>query len=123
MESLRKRKIHLFILIQCLNFIFSLNNVLVKLASEVWTIKGFLSYDFMLIVAGNIILLVVYAFFWQIILKYVDLSLAYLCKATVIFWGMVWSVLFFYENITWNNIVGVIIIFIGMVMVMVNQDE
>lgn len=121
MESLRKRKIHLFILIQCLNFIFSLNNVLVKLASEVWTIKGFLSYDFMLIVAGNIILLVVYAFFWQIILKYVDLSLAYLCKATVIFWGMVWSVLFFNENITWNNIVGVIIIFIGMVMV--NQDE
>ena len=62
----------------------------------------------------------VYAIIWQQIIQKTDLSVAYTNKAMTIFWSMLWSFLIFKEKITWNNILGVVIIFTGILLV--NRD-
>lgn len=59
----------------------------------------------------------IYAIIWQQIIKRVDISIAYANKATNIFWSMMLASLFFKEQISIKNIIGVIIIFIGVLVV------
>ena len=61
-----------------------------------------------------------YAIFWQQIIKKFDLSIAYANRATAIFWSMLWAMIIFGERVTVKNIIGVLIIFAGVMLV--NQD-
>ena len=54
---------------------------------------------------------------WQKLLKKVDLSIAYVNKGMLLFWSMIWSVVIFREEITILNIIGTIIIFVGIMVV------
>lgn len=56
-------------------------------------------------------------FLWQKLLKKVDLSIAYVNKGMLLFWSMIWSVVIFREEITILNIIGTIIIFVGIMVV------
>ena len=53
-----------------------------------------------------LILLIVYSVLWQISLRNLDLSVAYMGKGSVIIFGMIWAVVFFKEAITVFNIIG-----------------
>ena len=64
-----------------------------------------------------LIVLASYAFLWQKLLKKVDLSIAYVNKGMLLFWSMIWSVVIFREEITILNIIGTIIIFVGIMVV------
>lgn len=68
----------------------------------------------------EVVCLGIYAVFWQQIIKKFDLSIAYANRAFAIFWTMLWGVVLFHETITWQNVAGVIIVFIGILLV--NQD-
>ena len=68
-----------------------------------------------------VIILAGYAVVWQLILKRVELSVAYLNKGLLVFWGLLWAYIIFCEQITIMNMVGTIIIFIGTLMV--NDNE
>ncbi len=50
---------------------------------------------------------------WQLILKYFKLSWAYVFKGTTIIWGMLFAKIFFCEAITSTNLLGGLIIIIG----------
>lgn len=62
----------------------------------------------------------VYAIFWQQIIKRFDLSIAYANRAFAIFWSMIWAALLFREQITLTNLLGVVVIFAGIMLV--NKD-
>ncbi|MBQ6345547.1 MAG: EamA family transporter [Methanobrevibacter sp.] len=97
-------------------FIYSISGVASKLASN----YEFLSFGFILCYGMEILILGIYALLWQQIIKKTDLSVAYTNKATTIFWSMIWSFLIFKEEISVKNLVGVLVIFLGMLMV--NKD-
>ena len=80
----------------------------------------FLSFGFIVCYGLEILALGIYAIIWQQIIQKTDLSVAYTNKAMTIFWSMLWSFLIFKEKITWNNILGVVIIFTGILLV--NRD-
>ncbi|MDO4478897.1 MAG: transporter [Lachnospiraceae bacterium] len=61
-----------------------------------------------------------YALFWQQIIKRFDLSIAYANRAFAIFWSMLWACLIFGEGISVKNIIGVVVIFVGILLV--NSD-
>jgi drug/metabolite transporter (DMT)-like permease len=61
-----------------------------------------------------------YAIFWQQIIKRVDLSIAYANRAFAIFWSTLWAVILFKEKITPANAIGIIVIFLGILLV--NKD-
>lgn len=102
-----------FIVLQFAVILFSLSAVMGKMASE----NSFLSKNFIIFYALEIVLLGLYAIIWQQVIKKVDISLAYINKATSIFWSMIFAFLFFEELVTIKNILGVIIIFVGIMVV------
>lgn len=61
-----------------------------------------------------------YAIFWQQIIKRFDLSIAYANRAFAIFWSMLWALILFKERVTLKNIIGVVVIFLGIMLV--NKD-
>lgn len=110
-----------FIYIQIAIILYSLVSVFSKLASIELKSSGIFSIRFMLTVFIMFVILAIYALFWQNILKKVDLSLAYMNKGTVLFWTSIWSFIIFKEAISIKNILGVIIIFLGIIMISRNE--
>ena len=98
--------------------VFSLGVVCSKLAST----QEFLSFPFFLFYGLLLLSLAFYAVMWQQFLKVMPLTTAYANKSVIIIWGMIWGSVIFGEKITWNMILGALIIMIG-VYLMVCEDE
>lgn len=74
------------------------------------------SLSFLLLYALEVFVLLVYAFFWQKILKRFELSVAYANNGMYIVWTLVWATLFFGERIRLNNIIGAIVVISGIIV-------
>ena len=96
---------------------YSLTSVVSKFASK----EDFLSVKFIGLYGLMILMLAVYAFLWQKVLKSVHLTTAFANKAVVIIWGFIWGLVFFHEAITWNMIAGAAVIICGIIFV--SRDE
>ena len=112
-----KKNVGIFLIMQIMNVAFSLDMVLMKLASVSWQEEGLFACRTIMILFAAVAVLGFYAVAWQAILGKVDLSQAYLNKGTVVFWGLLWSAVIFHEQITPFNIAGSLIIFMGLLMV------
>lgn len=97
---------------------FSLGGVCSKMASG----HPFLSLPFIFWYGLVILNMGIYAIVWQQIIKHLPLTTAYANKAITIVWGILWGVIFFKELVTWNMIVGAVIVIAG-VIVVVSGDE
>lgn len=105
--------------------------ILIQLAVIVYTFSGImgkfaagydiLSMPFIFFIGMELFILGCYAIVWQQIIKRYPLSVAYVNRALAIFWSTIWAFLIFGERISLNNIIGVIVIFIGIMVV--NSDE
>lgn len=113
----KRNRITSILLLQSAVLIFSLSSVAGKFASR----YEFLSSNYILFYFLEVVLLGIYAIAWQQIIKKVDISIAYSNKATNIFWGLLLAYIIFKENISLNNIIGVIIIFVGVLLVNKND--
>lgn len=92
---------------------YSISGVCSKMAAH----QPFLSARFILFFGLLGVILVVYAVLWQQVLKRVPLTTAFSNKAVTVIWGMLWGVLFFKEQITWNMLLGAGIIIAGIITV------
>ncbi|MBQ2972180.1 MAG: transporter [Ruminococcus sp.] len=98
--------------------VYSLSSVCSKIASQ----HEFMSLKFIFWYGLVILILGLYAIFWQQIIKHLPLNTAYANKAVTIVWGILWGMLFFKEVITWNMIIGAVVVIVGVVLV-VMADE
>lgn len=112
------KKFNKYIYLHLLLFFFSFCGVFSKLASG----NEFLSFKFCLFYGISIIILGIYAILWQQILKKFTLTTAFFNKAITIIWGMVWGILFFNEVITWNMILGTIVVLVGVGLVVKDYE-
>lgn len=109
-----KKKLFITILvIQAAVMVYTLSGVMGKLASS----HPFLSFSFIAFYALEILILGIYAIVWQQIIKRVDLSVAYANRSLSLLWSLCWSVLFFHEGITWQNVIGAILVIVGVMIV------
>lgn len=99
--------------IQGIVFIYSIVSVISKIASQYLKNEGIISARLVISVIFMISALTVYAVLWQRILKTIELSTAYLNKGMQLLWAMLWSSIYFQETVTVNNIIGVLLIIIG----------
>lgn len=106
------------VMLQLVFFIYSFSGVFAKLASN----QEMFSIDFMKYYFIEILILGIHAVLWQQILKSFDLTVAYSHFGMTIIWNFIWSYLFFYEKITLSNIIGSVIIILG-IMLVVNDDQ
>jgi len=73
------------------------------------------------IYATMIFILGVYAILWQQILKKLPLNVAYANKSVTLAWGMIFGSLIFNEKITVTNVIGAIIVLIGVILMLTPQ--
>lgn len=120
MEKLEKNsgKLKYFLAMHAILLLYSFSSVCSKAASG----EAFLSFKFILFYGGIIAILGVYAIVWQQILKHIPLTTAFCNKAICIVWGIVWGLVIFGETIKWNQIVGAVIVILGVIIV-VKADE
>ena len=107
----------MILVLQLAVILYTLSGVAAKFASEF----EFLSLGFVLCYGAEIAVLGIYAIVWQQIIKRIELSVAYTNRGIALLWSMVWSALIFHEQVTWKNILGVVIIILGIWVV--NSDE
>ena len=113
-----KKNIKPLILLHILLFIYSMCGIASKTAAQ----YPMLSIKFLFYYGIVLLGLLVYALFWQQILKMLPVTLAYVNKAITIIWGMLWGTLFFNEVITWNKILGAVIIICGVYLVITSEE-
>ena len=101
-----------YISLIAINLLYACVSIFTKLASQ----QEFMSWEYVLAFFGAVMVMGVYAVLWQQILKRIELSVAYMFKGTSIVFVMLLASLLFGEQITWNNIIGAIIIVIGIVL-------
>lgn len=97
------------LIIQAAVCLYTFSGIAAKLASNF----DFLSLGFILCYGAEIAVLGIYAIIWQQIIKRVDISIAYANRAMAIFWSMLWAFLLFKEQITVQNLLGVLLISVG----------
>jgi len=104
--------------IQAIICFFSVINLLSKYAA------GFklLSWQFILMYALILLCFMVYAFFWQKLLKRFSLFKVYSNRSLLVVYALIWGVVLFRETVTLFNIIGIVIIIAG-IMVVFSDDK
>lgn len=115
-RKIDKNLIKNIIILHVIIAIYTLSTVSAKFASG----EEFFSFKFFLFYGIEIFILGIYAILWQQIIKKFEISVAYANRAMALLWSIAWAKIFFRENITIKNIIGVIIVIIGTIIV--NRD-
>ena len=100
------------VILLSVNLLYACVSIFTKYASQ----SEFMSWSYVCAVVGAIGVMGLYAILWQQILKRIEISLAYMFKGTSIVFVMLLAHIIFGEQITWNNIIGAIIIILGIVL-------
>ncbi|PHV70172.1 hypothetical protein CS063_11890 [Sporanaerobium hydrogeniformans] len=112
-------KLKKYLLLNLAFFIYSMVSVVGKInavSTEIF------SKEFLFLFGVQIMVMAIYSILWQFSIKGIDLTIAFAFKGVTIIWGMVFANIIFRETIKINNIIGTILIIIG-VMVVTKKDE
>lgn len=115
--SKSKNLIKNIVILQAIIGVYTLSTVAAKFASN----QEFFSIGFIVCYGIEIFILGIYAILWQQIIKKFEISVAYANRAMALLWSILWALVFFHEEITINNVIGVIIVIIGTIIV--NRDD
>lgn len=117
--------------LQPIVILYSLVSVASKIASSELPDASLMSAEFiigcltnhklLLIYACMIVDLMVYAFIWQKCIKNVSITVMYANKSSYIFWTQIAAITLFSESLSFFNILGIIVIFIGILVV--NRED
>lgn len=114
---MKKITIKDILMLQGIIILYSISSVVANLASKQET----MSMGFLLFYGLEVAILGIYAILWQQAIKKFELSIAYANRAMVVLWSMVWAVLFFGNQITVGNMVGLALIIVGTIII--NREE
>ena len=112
------RKFNDYVLMYIGFFVLSLSLISSKYASQypLFSLTSTTLYFLSFLILG------VYALIWQQVLKRVPLTTAYANRAITIIFGMIWGVVFFAEEISWNMVAGGIIVMSGIILLGVSNE-
>lgn len=108
----RRASLKTFLLLHVILMVYSLSDLFAKAAA------GYELSDplFYLFYCGVIGMLGLYALGWQQVIKKLPLITAFSNKAITVFWGLIWGVIFFQEEVTLTKVIGILIIILGVVL-------
>lgn len=95
-----------------INLIYACTYICMKMASP----HEFLSAPYTFWVLCAVGVMGIYAVLWQQVLNRVHLSTAYMFKGTSLIFVLLLSACLFQEGITWQNVLGAVIIISGIVL-------
>ncbi|MBQ1652352.1 MAG: EamA family transporter [Bacteroidales bacterium] len=95
-----------------INLIYACTAIFTKSASQ----HHFLSLHYILCLVGAVAVMGVYALLWQQVIKRMPIAEAYMFKGTSLIFVLLLSALIFGEAITLSNIIGAVVIIVGIVI-------
>lgn len=95
-----------------INLLYACVTLFTKYAAQ----QEFISMPYCLALSGAIGVMGMYAMCWQQVLKYIDLSTAYMFKGTSLIFVMLLAYVLFGEEITIMNIIGAVVIVFGITL-------
>lgn len=110
-------KIKDYVILHLNVMLFSLTGIFSKMASIQYNRQGLKSVMLWIFVFLMLANCGIYAIVWQRVIKKFDLHIAYANRSVYLFWSQIWAVLIFGEHLTANNILGIIIVFAGVILV------
>lgn len=105
--------------LQAVVVIYTISSVMAKTASMHKDNKML----FLIFFGLEFVMLGVYAILWQQMIKRFELSVAYANRAMAILWSMIWVVIFFHDQITVRNLLGVAIVIAGIMLINTDKEE
>ncbi len=115
----RALRIKDLIFLQLVIVIYTGSGIAAKLAAS----QELFSPDFCLFYGVEILILGIYAVFWQQVIKRFELSAAYANRAMVLVWSMLWAAVVFHEKLTARNLLGILLVIAGTVIVNVSGGK
>lgn len=97
--------------------LFSFTGVFSKLASSSYKENGLFQPRLFFFVFLMLLNCGIYALAWQKVIKRFSLSVAYANRSVYLIWSQIWAVLIFHENLSVQNILGMTILFLGVLIV------
>ena len=97
----------------------SISTICAKFAAS----QDFMSFNFIALYGGVILALGIYALIWQQVLKKIPLTNAFVNKSASLIWSLVWGVTLFGEIVSINMLIGIIIVFIGVILVITGSQK
>lgn len=116
---MHKRNLSTYLLLHLAVFTLSLSTVCSKFAAS----HEFMSASFIALYAGVIGALGVYAIIWQQVLKKIPLTDAFVNKSATLIWSLIWGVTLFGETISPSMIIGILIVFVGVILVVSTNSK
>jgi drug/metabolite transporter (DMT)-like permease len=113
-------KIKDYLLLHLCVMIFSFTSVFAKAAANSYNNGGIMNPKLYLFVFLMLAVCVIYAFFWQKVIKNVDLHVGYANRTVYLIWGQIWAITIFGEHLSIKNVIGLIIVLIGVLIVTMN---
>lgn len=98
------------------NLVYACTSIFSKMASQ----QEMISWPYLLWMVGAVGVMGVYALMWQQVITRMPLTTAYMFKGTSLIFVLFFSALLFGEVITINNIIGAVIIILGIVLFATN---
>lgn len=117
-KELQQQRLKDIIFLNIIVFYYPVVSIIAKFASR----YEFASINFIKLYLLQVFAIGIYAILWQRAIKKFPLSLAYSNKALTIVYNMFWACLFFNEKINIQNVIGALIILIG-IWVVVKDDK
>ncbi|MBQ3428634.1 MAG: EamA-like transporter family protein [Mogibacterium sp.] len=115
-------KVKNYLLLHMCVMIFSFTSVFAKFAANAYNEGGFLNYKFFLFVFLMLLICVLYAFFWQKVIKNVDLHVGYANRSVYLIWGQIWAITIFGEHLSFKNVIGLLVVLAGVLIVTLNTN-
>lgn len=106
------RKFVIYSSLITINLLYACVTLFTKFAAQ----QEFMSMPYYLAFCGAIGVMGMYAICWQQVLKHIDLSTAYMFKGTSLIFVILLAYVLFGEAITIMNIIGAIVIIIGITL-------
>ena len=118
-QNKKSNKITTYLMLHGIILLYSFAAICSKKAS----LSDFPSISFFIWYGTVLVILVVYAFVWQQVLKRMTLFAAFANKGITIIWGILWGALIFSEHVKINMLFGSAIVFVGILLVVASNAE
>lgn len=104
--------------LQLVIMLYSGSSIAAKFAAaqEVFSLRFCLFYGIEIMILG------MYAILWQQIIKRFELSVAYANRAMVLVWSLLWAVFIFHDEITVQNMIGILLVITGTLVLNLDTD-
>ena len=122
-EAEKKNKIKYLVYLHLCILLFTMTEVTGKFAANELKAEGLGSIKFYFFIFLMLCVCVTYAFFWQRIIKHFDLHIAYANRAMYLVWSQIWATVIFSEHITPRNMLGMIVVLVGVILVSFGENE